>query len=126
MKKFFLFVIAVVVLAPVLVLADKDCPQQPGEQVICLDNPLLDSNGKPVTEASQLIGRIIKGALAVLGSLTLLMMVWGGFQWLTSAGNSERVEKGTKTMIWAIIGVVLIFSSYLLVDTLTTVLTKKP
>ncbi|MFA6105555.1 MAG: pilin [Patescibacteria group bacterium] len=84
---------------------------------VCLDNPL----GSKV-DATVIIGTIIKGALGILGSLALLMLIWGGFQWMTSAGNTEKVEKGTSTMLWAIIGVVLVLSSYILVNTLTTVL----
>ena len=85
---------------------------------VCLDNPLKGN----VTDAREIIGNIIRVALGLLGSLALLMLVWGGFQWMTSAGNSEKVEKGTTTMIWALIGVVLVLSSYLLVETLTRVL----
>ena len=78
---------------------------------VCLDNPL----GDKVT-AQDIIGTVIKGVLGVLGSLALFMMVWGGFQWLTSAGNKDKVEKGTKTMVWSIIGVIIALSSYILVD----------
>ena len=49
-------------------------------------------------------GNIVKYALGLVGSLTLLMLVWGGFQWVTSAGNAEKVNKGSQTMIWAAIG----------------------
>lgn len=94
------------------------CPAGTKEGTICLDNPLANK----ATDATVIIGTIIKGALGVLGSLALLMMVWGGFQWLTSAGNTEKVEKGTSTMLWAIIGVVVVLSSYMLVDVLTRVL----
>lgn len=92
---------------------------------VCLDNP-LGKPGNPLanTNASELIGTIIKGILTVLGSVSLFMMVWGGFQWLTSAGNTEKVEKGTKTMMWAVIGVVVVLASYVLVNTLTTVLSS--
>lgn len=101
-------------LLPFSVVLAAECPTIPGRDVKCLDNPL----GKTVT-APQLIGQIIKGLLGVLGSVSLLMMVWGGFQWLISAGNAEKVEAGTKTMLWAAIGAVLALSSYVLVNQLT-------
>lgn len=82
-----------------------------------LDNPLGTN-----VEFSQIAGTVIRGLMGIIGSLTLLMFVWGGFQWLTSAGNAEKVEAGSKTMIWAVIGVLLVFSSYFLISTFTTFL----
>jgi hypothetical protein len=51
------------------------------------------------------------------------MLVWGGFQWLTSAGNDEKVHQGTQTMLWAIIGLAVVFGSYVLVTTYIQFLT---
>jgi hypothetical protein len=98
--------------------ADPNCP--PGTPIgqTCLKNPL----GK-TTDANQLIGTLIKAALGVVGSLTLLMIVLGGFRWLTAAGNAEQIESGTKTIVWAVIGLFLVFASYLLLSTFTTFLT---
>lgn len=116
----FLFVAASIVLLPGRVAAAtapasaSDCPKGS----TCLQNPL----GSRV-EVTDIIGTIIKAALGVVGSLTLLMMVWGGFQWLTSAGNSEKIEAGSKTMLWAAVGVFLVFSSYLILTTFTNLLT---
>lgn len=78
-----------------------------------LSNP-IEVSANP----SQLIGLIIKSALGVIGGLALVMMVWGGFQWLTSAGNPDKVKKGSSTMIWAIVGLVLALGSYVLVSTI--------
>ncbi len=79
-----------------------------------LKNP-IDTKGRNL-DAAFFISLIIKTIFGLLGALTLLMLVWGGFQWLTSAGNSEKVSEGTETMKWAILGVVLVFASYVLVD----------
>lgn len=116
-----LLTIAFLLLFPLNAMA-AECPkavldENPG--AICLDNPL----GNKIS-AQDVMGGLIKGALTVLGSLTLLMMVWGGFQWLTSAGNSDKVDAGKSTMIWAIIGVIVVFSSFILINTLTDLLNK--
>jgi hypothetical protein len=85
----------------------------------CLTNPL---SGNP-TQVPEILGRVIKAAMGIIGSLALLMFVYGGFQWLISAGNAEKVKTGTQTMVWAAIGVILVFSSYLLLDTFIEYLT---
>jgi len=40
------------------------------------------------------------------------MFVIGGFMWMTAAGNPEKIKKGKDTLMWAILGIILIFSSY--------------
>ena len=89
-----------------------------GQNTCVLENPLTSG-----TDVSSIISIVIKSALGIIGALTLLMLVWGGFQWLTSAGNPEKVKMGTQTMVWAIIGVVLVFASYILLSTFTSYLT---
>lgn len=55
---------------------------------------------------------ITKLILGLSGSVMLLMIIYGGFLWLTSEGNSSRVESGKKVMFGAIIGIVIVFGAY--------------
>ncbi len=98
------------------------CPDNLNRECLALENP-IGSGKTGITDVNVLLGTLIKAALGIVGSLTLLMLVWGGFQWLTSAGNAEKVKKGTQTMIWAIVGVALVFSSYIILKTFTDLLT---
>jgi hypothetical protein len=112
---------------PAFVLADTPTPTTPQTQAsttcpsgrLCLSNPLQQKN----LTVPSLIGTIIKAALGIIGSITLLMLVWGGFLWLTSAGNDERIQQGTQTMLWAVIGLAVVFSSYFLLTTYVNLLT---
>lgn len=94
-------------------------PCEGGKECVSLENPMSNVQSVP-----QFIGVLVRGALGIIGGLTLLMFIWGGFQWLISAGNAERVESGTQTMLWAAIGVVIVFSSYFIVSQLTTLFQK--
>ncbi len=81
-------------------------------ETVSLENPLtVEAN------PSTIIGLFIKAILGIVGGLALVMAVYGGFQWLTAAGNKEKIDSGSKTMLWAIVGLILTLSSYLLVDT---------
>ncbi len=75
-----------------------------------LDNPLGDINTPQV-----LIGKMINSVLGVIGSITLLMFVYGGFIWMTSSGSSDKIKKGKDIILWSTIGLMVIFSSYALV-----------
>jgi hypothetical protein len=82
-----------------------------GGSATSLSNPLGSTNTVP-----KLIGNIINGALGVVGSLALLMFIYGGFTWMLAAGNEQAVEKGKNILMWAAIGLVVIFASYSLVS----------
>lgn len=62
-----------------------------------------------------LTGRIIKTVMGVVGSLALIMFVAGGLMWMTAAGNSEKTAKAMRMIVWSSLGIVVIFSSYILV-----------
>ena len=70
-------------------------------QGVSLTNPL---GTKSIPE---LIGRIINGVLGIVGSIALVMFIYGGFNWMTAAGNMEKVQKGKDILIWAAIGLVI-------------------
>lgn len=75
----------------------------------------LGYNNSP-TAVQQLIGRVIKAALGVVGSIALAMFIWGGFLWMTAHGDSGQVTKGKDTMLWATLGLIVIFSAYTIVN----------
>lgn len=75
-----------------------------------LTNPLTGKS-EPIS-IPELVGNIIKALLGIVGTLSLLMFMIGGFWWLTSAGNEERIKKGKDTLTWAILGLAITFGGY--------------
>ena len=61
------------------------------------------------------IARIINYLLGMIGSVALVLFIYGGFLWMTSAGRAEAVAKGQKIIVWATIGMAIVFTSYILV-----------
>lgn len=53
--------------------------------------------------------------LGIVGSLALLMFIYGGFTFLISAGSSEKIGQARKIIIAAVIGLLIVFSSYLII-----------
>ncbi len=60
---------------------------------------------------NNLIINITNYLLMFSGTITVLFVVIGGFWYLTSAGNEEQAEKGKKTLINSVIGLVVIILS---------------
>lgn len=59
----------------------------------------------------------------ITGSLALVMFAVGGFWWLTAAGSADRIEKGKKTLVAAVVGIIIIFGAWVFVNTLLAALT---
>ncbi|NCD00553.1 hypothetical protein EOL94_00425 [bacterium] len=121
MKKIFSFLIIIVFVCTLAILspAISVSAQAPADQAgnvptstedIHLTNPLSG-----VSSPQVLIGRIINSVLGVVGSLALLMFVYGGITWMTSSGSSDKVKKGRDILVWSIIGLAVIFMSYAIV-----------
>jgi hypothetical protein len=67
-----------------------------------------------VTGASELYGRILRSLLGIAGIVALAFFIIGGIILLSSGGNQEKVKTGKNTLVWAIIGLFVAFSSYIL------------
>jgi len=89
----------------------KSCSTTSG--TVSLPNPL--GTGTAKTDIPTLLGTVINSVLGVIGSLALVMFIYGGITWMLSAGNQEQVTKGKNILIWATVGIVIIFTAYALV-----------
>lgn len=52
--------------------------------------------------------------VGVVGILAAVMILYGGIQWIVAAGNSSRIQSAKNVIFSAIIGLVIAFTSYLL------------
>ena len=64
------------------------------------------------TELSTIIGNIINIALSFLGILLLIYLVYAGFLYMTAQGESKNISKAQDMIRDAIIGLIIIVSSF--------------
>lgn len=62
--------------------------------------------------------------LGLIGTLALLMFVYGGIMFLISSGNQEKVTKAKSILVNAVIGIVIVFSAWLIVNFIIVALTQ--
>ncbi len=74
-----------------------------------MPNPLLTK------DPAVLIGNLLAALLGVVGSVALGVFVLGGFYWVSSAGSEEKIKKGKDMILWASLGLAVIFASYAMV-----------
>ena len=63
--------------------------------------------------------------LGISGSIALVFFVYGGIFWIISSGNTNLVDKGRKTLTNAVIGLAIIFGSWLIINFILAALTSQ-
>lgn len=61
---------------------------------------------------------IVNFFLTFLGLLAVVMVIYGGFLYVGSAGNDESVGKAKKILLYAAMGIIIIIVSFALVNTI--------
>ncbi|MFH2105606.1 MAG: pilin [Parcubacteria group bacterium] len=72
--------------------------------------------GKGMVESDwvTVVANVIRAVLGIVGVLLLVMMIYGGVVYMTSAGSEDRVAMGKKVLSYAIFGVVIIALAFVL------------
>ena len=65
---------------------------------------------------ADIIGKAIKVIMSIVGSIALVMFVYAGGLWMVAGGNAQQTTKAMKTMVWSAIGLIVILSSYSIVN----------
>ncbi len=65
--------------------------------------------------AQNLIIFVAKAILGLSGTFAFAMLVWGGIQMIIANGKSEKFKAGTQTVVNALIGLAIIFCSYMII-----------
>lgn len=77
------------------------------------DNPVCKAKSD---NGGALIGKIINTLLFVVGALSVVMIIVGGIFYATSAGDAGRVARGKNTVMYAVVGLVVSFLAYAIVN----------
>ncbi|GEM_PF-5587970 len=80
----------------------------------------LDDTLTRAKTAREFIRNTLNFALSFLGIIALVIVIYGGFLYVTAAGNEEQSGKGKKAITYAAIGILIIIASFGLVNTLIT------
>lgn len=90
---------------------------------ICLpSNPFNPNSFANTPDLNTLTVKIISWLLLSAGLVAVVYLIWGGYLYMTSAGNEEVSEKGRKAIMNALIGLVVIILAYTITTLVTNVL----
>jgi hypothetical protein len=74
----------------------------------------LTTKGFPNTFAG-LLRFFINIGIGIVGLISILFIIYGGFQYITSRGDEEQAAAGKKALTNAIIGLIIVILSYVVV-----------
>jgi len=116
LKNVFAMMAIMLVIAPALALA---LPVQAQDDVDA--NSLLwgdkqgavsDAIGLGDKDPREIAASVIKVALGFLGIIAVVIILLGGFKWMTAGGNEDKVEESKKLITAGIIGLIIILASW--------------
>jgi len=61
---------------------------------------------------AEIIGKVVGAGLAFIGILFFILIIYGGFLWMTARGNEQQVTKAKELIIAASIGLVIVLAAY--------------
>jgi len=67
---------------------------------------------------NELVNYIVEWAFILAGVFAFIMIVYAGFQYLTSGGNTAQQKDAQERIVGAIIGIVLLFAFYIILYTI--------
>ena len=112
-KRLVTFVLTLaIVLMPALVFAQPD-----------FGTGYLGGSDLPSRDVRDVAISLINILLGVLGTIFLLLTLYGGFLWMTAGGNDDQAAKGRKIIGNGIIGLVVIFVAFAITTFVFNILT---
>jgi hypothetical protein len=79
-----------------------------------LDPQQVFNQGTPQNQPAleNIYYNLITWLLIICGIIAVLSFIYGGVMYITSSGDTEKAERGKKTIVGSIIGIVIIMLSY--------------
>jgi len=106
----------VAVFSPAPVSANSQCPVDGGIQggINCA-NPGNDVP-QDLFGAGGIFTTIVNILLFIIGAICVIMLIWGGIRYTTSGGQAASVTAAKNTIMYAIIGLVIAFLAFAIVN----------
>lgn len=71
---------------------------------------------KGINNLADVVNKVIEIMIPIAGVILLFVLIWGGYDYLLSQGNPEKIKSAQGKITTGIIGFVLLIISYLMVN----------
>ena len=76
----------------------------------------VDTGGSGGEDLVESITTILNAIIGVLGLVCVVVIIVGGINYMTSAGDTEKVKKGRNTILYGLIGLVICVLAFAIVN----------
>ena len=83
--------------------------QSPGEQ---MQGGLNNIGANSARSFDSTVEIAINAFLFIIGAVSVIMIIYGGFKYVTSAGESSAVASAKNTILYAVVGLVIAILAY--------------
>jgi hypothetical protein len=87
-----------------------------------IDTTAQGAGIKGETSLIQIFALLVKVLLGILGFVFVVLIIYGGVEWMMAMGANEKVAKAKKIIINSVIGLVIIILSYSIASFVITAL----
>ncbi len=84
----------------------------------------VGDNGVPKKEFATAIGDYVNGFFLLMGALFMVLIIYGGWLWLSARGNEDQVSRGKTLLTQCTIGLGIIIAGRLIAELAITYLGK--
>jgi hypothetical protein len=68
-----------------------------------------------IQDAEGIIAKLLGLVMPIVGVLLLVALIAGGFQYITSGGETEQAQKAKKTLTYAFFGLMVVLGAWLII-----------
>lgn len=86
--------------------------------------PPCPPSGCGWAEFNQLIENVMSFLLTISIPLAIVVIIYGGFLFMTSGGSEKRIGQGKQAILSAIVGLAIVFGSYIIITTVIRALSN--
>ena len=136
MNKLRLFLVSILSLAVLFGLASPlvlaaDCTGTTAKDAIqCGANGAsgdsTQSSQASATSLSAIIGDVLNILSVIVGIIAVIMIIVGGFRYITSGGASDKVTSAKNTLLYAIVGLIVVALAQIIVQFVLNKATNGP
>ncbi len=103
-------------ITPAFAAQDSSC-----NDVCCSDAPASvkaasGCSGATSNDLPTVIQQILNIIIGVLGIVAVIVIVYGGFQYMTSTGDTSKLQKAKNTILYAVIGLIVCAVAFMIVN----------
>jgi TRAP-type C4-dicarboxylate transport system permease small subunit len=73
-----------------------------------------------------LASAVVRALLGLIGIVFFILIIYGGYSWMTAGGNDDKILKAKKLIIRAVIGLAIVASAYSIAYFVTQTIEQTP